>query len=53
MDEPEELGGTDERPTTMEYILAALAGCTSVMILLIAKELNFSFTGIQFENRVI
>lgn len=50
MDEPEELGGYDHGASPMEYVLAALSGCTSVMISLIAKEKNFSFYGVEFEN---
>lgn len=50
MDEPVELGGTDAGGTPLEYIAAALNGCKAVMIPLIAKELNFSFTGISFST---
>lgn len=50
MDEPEQLGGTDEGANPMEYVLAALSGCTSVMISLIAQEKNFLFSGVDFEN---
>ncbi len=50
MDEPAELGGADAGPNPMEYVLAALNGCKSVMISLIAKELNFEFDGIEFSS---
>ena len=50
MDEPESLGGTDEGANPMEYVLAALSGCTSVMIALIAQEQSFRFSGVEFEN---
>lgn len=50
MDEPEALGGTDSGPNPMEYVVAALSGCTSVMISLIAQEKNFTFQGAEFEN---
>ncbi|MDC3411970.1 OsmC family protein [Aquibacillus sp. 3ASR75-11] len=50
LDEPEELGGSDQGPNPVEYVLASLSGCTLVLIEMIAKELNFSYTGIEFEN---
>jgi uncharacterized OsmC-like protein len=50
MDEPKELGGTDEGPNPMEYVLAALSGCTSVMISLIAQEKQFQFSNVSFKN---
>jgi uncharacterized OsmC-like protein len=36
--EPEKLGGTNEGPTPMEYVLGALNGCLGVVIELVAKE---------------
>ena len=50
MDEPTQLGGTDEGANPMEYVLAALSGCTSVMISLIAQEINFAFRDVEFSN---
>jgi uncharacterized OsmC-like protein len=50
MDEPAELGGTDAAPTPLEYVVAALNGCNGVMIPLVAKELGFTFSGIDFET---
>ncbi len=50
MDEPVELGGTDTGGTPLEYIAAALNGCKAVMIPLIAKELDFTFSDISFET---
>ncbi len=50
MDEPVTLGGTDTGPNPMEFVVAALNGCKGVIIPMIAKELNFSFTGIEFET---
>jgi uncharacterized OsmC-like protein len=49
-DEPAELGGTDTAPNPMEYVAAALNGCNGVMIPLIAQELDFTFSGIDFET---
>jgi uncharacterized OsmC-like protein len=50
IDEPKSLGGTNEGPNPVEYVLAALSGCTSVMIGLISKEKNFSYQGLEFKN---
>jgi uncharacterized OsmC-like protein len=50
MDEPQALGGTDDGPNPMEYVIAALSGCTSVMISIIAQEKQFAFQGVAFEN---
>ncbi|MBO0995368.1 OsmC family protein [Bacillus sp. SD088] len=50
IDEPTSLGGTDEGANPVEFVLAGLSGCTSVMIALIAKEQNFSFDGVDFKN---
>ena len=36
--EPEKLGGNNEGPTPMEYVLGALNGCLNVVIELVAKE---------------
>lgn len=50
MDEPVDLGGKDTGGTPLEYIAAALNGCNAVMIPLIAKEMDFFFSGISFET---
>jgi uncharacterized OsmC-like protein len=36
--EPEKIGGNNEGPTPMEYVLGALNGCLGVVIELVAKE---------------
>lgn len=41
IDEPEELGGTDEAPNPVEYLLASYAGCLNVVAHIVAKELKF------------
>jgi len=38
VDEPAEIGGTDEGPNPVEYLLVALAGCLNVTIRGIAEE---------------
>lgn len=50
VDEPKDLGGTDEGPNPVEYVLSALSSCTSVMIGLISKEMEFSYQEVDFEN---
>lgn len=49
IDEPENLGGKDEGPNPVEYILAALAGCYTVVGDLVARELGFKLNGLQME----
>ncbi|KAF2955868.1 OsmC family protein [Marinitoga sp. 38H-ov] len=41
IDEPENLGGTNDGATPVEYLLAALAGCLNVVGHLVAKEMGF------------
>lgn len=47
MDEPQALGGTDQGPNPMEYVMGALNGCVAVMVNLIAGEMNFRFTDLK------
>lgn len=49
IDEPEDLGGTDENANPVEYILAGLAGCINVVGHLVAKELGFTITKLNIE----
>lgn len=49
IDEPEDLGGTDENANPVEYILAGLAGCINVVGHLVAKELDFTITKLKIE----
>lgn len=49
VDEPEDLGGTDENANPVEYILAGLAGCINVVGHLVAKELGFTITKLNIE----
>ncbi|MEQ9466256.1 MAG: OsmC family protein [Ekhidna sp.] len=41
VDEPESLGGTNQAPNPIEYILAGYAGCINVVAHIIAEELDF------------
>lgn len=40
MDEPTDLGGTDEGPNPMEYVVGSFVGCFTVMLQLIGGELG-------------
>lgn len=50
MDEPLALGGQDQGPNPLEYLIASLNGCKGVMIPLVAKELGFEFSELSFKT---
>ena len=47
IDEPADLGGTNEGANPVEYVLAALSGCLNVMCHVIANEMNFKLRGVK------
>lgn len=47
IDEPAELGGTDEGANPVEYVLAALSGCLNVMCHLVAQEMSIRLKGVK------
>lgn len=49
IDEPKNLGGTNEGPNPVEYLIAALSGCLNVVGHTVAKELNMNLKGIKIE----
>ncbi|HOJ10631.1 MAG TPA: OsmC family protein [Clostridiales bacterium] len=49
IDEPENLGGTDQGANPVEYILAALAGCLNVVGHVVAKEMGFELGRMHIE----
>lgn len=49
VDEPEALGGTNQAPNPVEYILAGYAGCLNVVTHLIAKELQIELPDLRIE----
>jgi uncharacterized OsmC-like protein len=49
VDEPPDLGGQNEGANPVEYVLAALAGCLSVVGHVVAKEMGFGLRGLTFE----
>ncbi|WP_222564262.1 OsmC family protein [Novilysobacter antarcticus] len=50
MDEPAALGGQNEGPNPLEFLVASLNGCKGVMIPLIAREMDFKFTELSFAS---
>lgn len=49
IDEPENLGGTNDGANPVEYVIGALSGCLSVVGHLVAREMNFKLNGIRFD----
>jgi uncharacterized OsmC-like protein len=49
IDEPKDLGGTDDGPNPVEYVLGALAGCLNVVGHVVAKEMNMPLNGLSIE----
>ncbi|MDI6603867.1 MAG: OsmC family protein [Thermoanaerobacteraceae bacterium] len=47
IDEPGNLGGTNEGPNPLEYLLAALSGCINITGHLVAKEMGFTLKGTE------
>ncbi|SMO53105.1 OsmC family protein [Melghirimyces algeriensis] len=47
IDEPESLGGTDQAPNPVEYILASLGGCINVIVVMLADQHNVILNGIS------
>ncbi len=49
VDEPENLGGTNDGPNPVEYVLAALSGCLNVVGHMVAKEMDINLKGLSFK----
>lgn len=49
IDEPEDLGGTNDAANPVEYILAALSGCLNVMGHVVAKDMDFELRGLEIK----
>ncbi len=47
VDEPEALGGTNQAPNPVEYVLAGYAGCLNVVAHLVARELQIDLPDLQ------
>ncbi len=49
VDEPAALGGTDQGPNPVEYLLAGYAGCLNVVAHIVAKELGLELKKLIIE----
>jgi uncharacterized OsmC-like protein len=49
VDEPQELGGTNQGANPVEYLLSAYAGCINVMAHVCAQELGFELKGVKID----
>ncbi len=49
VDEPEALGGNDDGPNPVEYLLGSYAGCLNVVVHLVAKELGVTIDDLKIE----
>jgi uncharacterized OsmC-like protein len=47
IDEPENMGGTNDGANPVEYLLAALSGCLNVVGHLVAREMGFKLNGLE------
>lgn len=52
-DEPAEVGGGDSGPTPMELVAAALAGCISITLQMIAQRKGWPLQGIATDVRLV
>lgn len=51
IDEPANLGGSDAGPNPVEFVLAGLNGCVSVMVSMIAKEMDFTYSAVDLDTK--
>lgn len=49
VDEAPQMGGKNEGPNPLQYMLSALVGCGNVVAHLVAKEMEFDLQGLTFE----
>ncbi len=47
IDEPSQLGGTDQAPNPVEYILCGLSGCMHILGFKVAKEMEMELTDLK------
>lgn len=47
VDEPSALGGTDEAPNPVEYVLCGLTGCMHIMGFKVAQELDMELSDLK------
>lgn len=51
VDEPPSLGGLDNGPTPVEYVLGGLLGCLNVMTYVVAGEMEIEVRGVKAEAK--
>ena len=51
IDEPEDLGGADEGPNPLEYLLAGQAGCLNVTATQVAKDMGIELESLEIGIR--
>ena len=49
VDEPENIGGANEGPNPLEYLLAGQAGCLNVTASQVAKDMNIEIENLEIE----
>jgi len=49
VDEPPQLGGTDEGANPVEFLLVSLVGCLNVVGHIVAKEMDFTIESLEIE----
>jgi len=49
LDEPRDLGGTDQGPTPLESVLASLCGCTAMIVHIMKREMGFRLDALRCE----
>jgi uncharacterized OsmC-like protein len=49
IDEPEDLGGTNQGANPVEFLLAAYAGCLNVMAHVVAGEMGVEIRGVEID----
>lgn len=49
LDEPPAVGGGDEGPDPLSYLLASLAGCENIVAYMVAQEMNFDLQSMDID----
>lgn len=49
LDEPKDLGGTNQGPTPLESVLASLCGCTAMIVHIMKREMGFALDALRCE----
>ena len=52
-DEPADVGGSDTGPTPMELVAAALGGCISITLRMVAQRKGWPLEGVDAEVKVV